>query len=107
MVDQGRRDSRFLLRPLRRAAPASRSEQEVASQVSHDEHRKHLDPRHDAIEGSVTSSTMANGSPGVELDGTVVGGRYEVVCPISSGAMGAVFRARETDNVARRWRSSG
>ena len=42
---------------------------------------------------------MANGSAGVELStGTVVGGRYEVVCPISSGAMGAVFRARETDN---------
>src|ERR687897_1665325 len=44
---------------------------------------------------------MANGSAGVELSsGTVVGGRYEVVCPISSGAMGAVFRARETDSGA-------
>ena len=44
---------------------------------------------------------MANGSAGVELSsGTVVGGRYEVVCPISSGAMGAVFRAREADGGA-------
>ena len=37
--------------------------------------------------------------------GTVVGGRYEVVCPISSGAMGMIFR-RETDN-GTGWRSSG
>jgi hypothetical protein len=38
---------------------------------------------------------MANGLPPSDLPaGAVVGGRYEVVLPISSGAMGAVYRAR-------------
>jgi hypothetical protein len=40
---------------------------------------------------------MANGlSPEELAPGTVVGGRYEVVTPISSGAMGAVFHATDT-----------
>ena len=39
---------------------------------------------------------MANGLPPPDLpNGSVVGGRYEVVLPISSGAMGAVYRARD------------
>src|SRR5215211_3028313 len=39
---------------------------------------------------------MANGLPPQDLPpGSVVGGRYEVVLPISSGAMGAVYRARD------------
>jgi hypothetical protein len=39
---------------------------------------------------------MANGSPSQELpSGTLVGGRYQVIAPISSGAMGAVFRAAD------------
>ena len=32
--------------------------------------------------------------PEVLQPGEVIGGRYEIVAPISSGAMGAVFRAR-------------
>jgi hypothetical protein len=43
---------------------------------------------------------MANGLPPAELStGMIVGGRYEVVVPISSGGMGAVYRAidRERD----------
>jgi Protein kinase domain/GAF domain len=37
---------------------------------------------------------MANGLPSADLlSGTTVGERYEVVVPISSGAMGAVYRA--------------
>jgi hypothetical protein len=41
---------------------------------------------------------MANRDLAVELArGTSVGGRYEVVVPISSGAMGAVYRAVDTD----------
>jgi hypothetical protein len=42
---------------------------------------------------------MANGSPPVEVStGMVVGGRYEIVRPISSGAMGAVFQARDLES---------
>ena len=41
---------------------------------------------------------MANGLPPVELaPGATVGERYEVVLPISSGAMGAVYRARDAE----------
>jgi serine/threonine protein kinase len=41
---------------------------------------------------------MANGLPQAELaPGVMVGERYEVVLPISSGAMGAVYRARDAE----------
>jgi eukaryotic-like serine/threonine-protein kinase len=41
---------------------------------------------------------MANGLPPAELaPGAKVGERYEVVLPISSGAMGAVYRARDAE----------
>jgi hypothetical protein len=41
---------------------------------------------------------MANGLPPVELaPGAIVGERYEVVLPISSGAMGAVYRASDAE----------
>jgi Protein kinase domain/GAF domain len=39
---------------------------------------------------------MANGRPPTELSsGATIGGRYEVVVPISSGGMGAVYRATD------------
>jgi eukaryotic-like serine/threonine-protein kinase len=42
---------------------------------------------------------MANGRPSTELtSGMAVGGRYEVVVPISSGGMGAVYRATDREN---------
>jgi serine/threonine protein kinase len=41
---------------------------------------------------------MANGLPPAELaPGAMVGERYEVVLPISSGAMGAVYRAHDAE----------
>jgi hypothetical protein len=41
---------------------------------------------------------MANGATQTELPpGSSVGERYEVVCPISSGAMGAVYEARDAE----------
>src|SRR5688572_22892067 len=44
---------------------------------------------------------MANGRPPTELSsGVTVGGRYEVVVPISSGGMGAVYRASDRQNGA-------
>ena len=36
---------------------------------------------------------MSDGDTGTAAPGTVVSGRYEIIGPISSGAMGAVYRA--------------
>ena len=51
---------------------------------------------------------MASGETNGEVltAGTVLAGRYEIVSPISSGAMGAVYRAHDRED-GRRWRSSG